>query len=82
MFLEHIISLCSNIPWPAYLPDLSACWLFPLWIPVGKSVLHWTTGHQWPQDHNLEANFSDTRKHGEVSTGKPASKVGRVCMQW
>jgi hypothetical protein len=25
MFLEHIISLCSNIPWPAYLPDLSAC---------------------------------------------------------
>jgi hypothetical protein len=38
--------------------------------------------HQWLQDHNLEANFSDIITHGEVSTGKPVSKVGRVCIEW
>jgi hypothetical protein len=27
-------------------------------------------GPWWPQDSNSEANFSDTRKHGETSTGK------------
>jgi hypothetical protein len=25
MFLEHIISMRSELPWPALLPELSAC---------------------------------------------------------
>jgi hypothetical protein len=35
----------------------------------------------WFQDRNSEANFSDTRKHGEASSGKSASEVGSVCTQ-
>jgi hypothetical protein len=30
MLLEHVISLCSELPWPARSPDLSACDYF-LW---------------------------------------------------
>jgi hypothetical protein len=38
MFLEYIISLRDDLPWPACSPDLSACDYF-LWKYL-KSVLH------------------------------------------
>lgn len=68
MFPENVISLCGELPWPANSPDLSAHGYF-LWGYFKAKVC------------NLEVNFSDTRKYGEASTGKPVSKFGRVCMQ-
>jgi hypothetical protein len=38
-------------------------------------------GPSWPQDRNSEVDFGDSRTHGDVTTGKPLSEVGRVCMQ-
>jgi hypothetical protein len=40
MFPEHIISLCSELPWPVHSPNLSACDYFPLGVPQSKTVDH------------------------------------------
>jgi hypothetical protein len=58
----------QRAPWPAHSLDLSACDYF-LWGYFKAKVC------------TLEENFSDTRKHGKESTGKPESKAGRVCTQ-
>jgi hypothetical protein len=70
---EHVTSLHGELPWLAHLPDPSACDYF-LWGYLKAGV---DTTRPQTINHNSEANFSNTRKHGEVSTGKPVNKVGR-----
>jgi hypothetical protein len=74
----NVSGACYLSAYMAY--GLHICLIFlPVIIFFGYSS-KWTTD-QWPQDHNLEVNFSNTRNHGKARSGKSASKFRRVCME-
>jgi hypothetical protein len=70
MFLEHVITLC--------LPCIFVCHYFLC------ECLKVTTRPWIIDDLKIatQKQISATRKHGKVSIGKPADRVGRVFTQW
>jgi hypothetical protein len=60
MLPEHVTSLHGELPWPAHSPDPSACDYFLQGYLKAKV---YTTRPQ-TINHNLKANFSNTRKRG------------------
>jgi hypothetical protein len=73
IFPELVTSLRGEFSWPARSPDLSVIISFAVASKRKCNPLD-----HGPQDRSSEENFSGTRKHGEASTGKHASKVGRI----